>query len=80
MPTTAIRYENFFPEKVYHSSSLNNAFHEVFENDIRSYSDIILAVTECCRGNFFPSIINIFFNYLKIVNGLINFKKIIIIN
>ena len=51
MHTTAIKYENFFPEKVYHCLCLKNALDEIFENDIRNYSEIILAVTECCQGN-----------------------------
>ena len=51
MPTTVIKYEDFLPKKVCHCPSLKNAVDEIFENDIRSYSDIILAVTEYCQGN-----------------------------
>lgn len=51
MPTTVIKYEEFLPKKVCHCPCLKNTVDEIFENDIRSYSDIILAVTEYCQGN-----------------------------
>ena len=53
MPTTAeaIKYENFFPEKVYHCPCLKNAADEIFNNEICSYTEMILAASECCVGD-----------------------------
>ena len=53
MPTTAeaIKYENFFPEKVYHCPCLKNAADEIFHNEICSYTEMILAASECCVGD-----------------------------
>ena len=46
-----IKYEDFLPKKAYYCSCLKNTVDEILKNDIRSYSDIILAVTEYCQGN-----------------------------
>ena len=34
MPNTAIKYGNFFPEKVYHCPCLKNATEEIFKAEI----------------------------------------------
>ena len=43
MPTTAaaIKNKNFFPEKVYYCPCLKNAVDEFFNNEIRSYTEMI---------------------------------------
>ena len=46
---TVIKYGNYFPEKVYHCPSLKNATEEIFKAEIWCYSEIILAVSECCK-------------------------------
>lgn len=55
MPTKAIKYENFFPEKVYQCFCLKKVIDKIwysfFNNDIRCYSEIILAVTEYCQSD-----------------------------
>ena len=49
MLTTVIKYEKFFLEKVYHCPFLKNAIEEIFKTEIQCYSEIILAVSECCK-------------------------------
>ena len=39
---------NIFPEEVYHCPYLDNAVNETFKNKIRSYTEIMLAVSKCC--------------------------------
>lgn len=51
MPTTAIKYEKFFPEKVYYCTCLKNAIDEIYKNEVRCYSEMILAVSECFQGD-----------------------------
>lgn len=49
MPTTSIKYENVFPENIYHCPCLKNTIEEIFKAEIWCYSEIILAVSECCQ-------------------------------
>ena len=51
MPTTAIKCENDFPEKVYRCPCLKKAIEEIFKAESRYYSEIILTVSKCCKCN-----------------------------
>lgn len=50
-PPTLIKYESFFPERVYHCPCLKHTKDEIFNADIRSYSEIILAISECFQSD-----------------------------
>ena len=51
MSNSVLKYENFFPEKVYYCPCGENAINEIFKKQIHSYTEIMLAVSECCVGD-----------------------------
>ena len=51
MSSTVIKNENFFPEKVYNCPCLKNVIDEIFNNEIRSYTEMMLGISECCVGD-----------------------------
>ena len=44
MSNSVLKYENFFSEKVYYCPCWENAINEIFKKQIRSYTEIMLAV------------------------------------
>ena len=49
-----INYKNFFPKKVYHCPCLTYVINQIYDADIRSYTDILLAISNYCqRGQVF---------------------------
>ena len=51
MSNSIIKYENFFPERVYYCPCLENAVNEIFNKQIRSYTEMMLAILGCCVGD-----------------------------
>ena len=51
MSNSIIKYEKFFPEKVYYCLCLENAVNEIFNKQIHSYTEMMLAISECCVGD-----------------------------
>ena len=51
MSNSIIKYEKFFPEKVYYCLCLENAVNEIFNEQIHSYTEMMLAISECCVGD-----------------------------
>ena len=48
MSSTVIKNENLFPEKVCYCPCLKNSVDEIFNNEIRSYTEMMLGIQECC--------------------------------
>ena len=47
MPSAIMTYENVFPEKVCYCPCLMDAIDYIFNNEIRSYTETMLAISEC---------------------------------
>ena len=48
MSNSIIKYENFFPEKLYYCPCLENTVNQIFYQQICSYTEMLLAISECC--------------------------------
>ena len=44
MSSTVIKNENLFPEKVYYCPCLKNPIDEIFNTEIRSYTEMMLGI------------------------------------
>ena len=44
MSSTVIKNENLFPEKVCYCPCLKNSVDEIFNNEIRSYTEMMLGI------------------------------------
>ena len=51
MSNLILKYENFFPEKVYYCAGMEKAVNEIFNKQICSYTEMVLAILECCVGD-----------------------------
>ena len=45
-----INYKNFFPKKVYHCPCLTYVINQIYDADIRSYTEILLAISNYSQG------------------------------
>ena len=51
MLNSIIKYENFYSEKVYYCPSLENTVNQTFNQQIYFYTEMMLAISECCVGD-----------------------------
>ena len=51
MLNSIIKYENFYSEKVYYCPCLENTVNQTFNQQIYFYTEMMLAISECCVGD-----------------------------